>query len=80
MYETVAAGVTDQPLFLNAAVLATCRLEPMELLRVLKDAEVAAGRQLVGGQRWGPRPLDIDIIFYGGQRLQLDHLQVPHPR
>ncbi|GIL43483.1 hypothetical protein Vafri_947 [Volvox africanus] len=80
LYETAAAYVTDQPSFLNAAVLARTNLTPRELLRALKQVEVEAGRDLSGGQRFGPRPLDLDIVFYGAGLYRDEKLEVPHPR
>ncbi|GIL72513.1 hypothetical protein Vretimale_4299 [Volvox reticuliferus] len=80
LYETAAAYVTDQPSFLNAAVLARTHLSPGELLRALKQVEAEAGRDLAGGQRFGPRPLDLDIIFFGAGSYQDEKLTVPHPR
>ncbi|KAG2446165.1 hypothetical protein HXX76_000760 [Chlamydomonas incerta] len=80
LYETAAAYVTDQPAFLNAAVLARTRLPPRELLRMLKQVEAEAGRDLAGGPRFGPRPLDLDIVFYGGGGYRDERLEVPHPR
>lgn len=79
LYETVPAYVVEQPKFLNAALLAKTVLKPLELLAVLKDLEARAGRQS-GGVRFGPRPLDIDIIFYGKHSLRHDRLEIPHPR
>lgn len=80
LYETVPAYVVDQPSFLNAACLARTHLPPLELLAALKRIEAAAGRDLQGGVRFGPRPLDLDIIFYDGLHLDEGKLQVPHPR
>ncbi|GLI68762.1 hypothetical protein VaNZ11_013253, partial [Volvox africanus] len=80
LYETAAAYVTDQPSFLNAAVLARTNLAPGELLRALKQVEAEAGRDLSGKQRFGPRPLDLDIVFYGAGWYQDEKLEVPHPR
>lgn len=71
LYETAPAYVTDQPLFLNAALLARTHLAPLELLSVLKRVEKDAGRDLTEGVRFGPRPLDLDIIFYGSGSLNL---------
>ncbi len=65
LYASPPAYVTDQPPFLNAAVAGTTRLPPAALLRALKAVEAGAGRG-GGGVRFGPRPLDLDIIFYGG--------------
>lgn len=80
LYETAPAYVTDQPSFLNAALLVRTRLPPRTLLSCLKQLEARAGRDLEGGQRWGPRPLDLDIIGYEGGRYSDDVLTVPHPR
>jgi 2-amino-4-hydroxy-6-hydroxymethyldihydropteridine diphosphokinase len=61
-YKTDPAYVKDQPSFLNAACHIRTSLSPSDLLASLKDMEQQAGRDLVAGQRNGPRPLDIDII------------------
>jgi 2-amino-4-hydroxy-6-hydroxymethyldihydropteridine diphosphokinase/dihydropteroate synthase len=79
LYETTAAYVANQPSYLNAALLAKTNLEPDELLSALKDIEFKAGRDR-NGVRFGPRPLDLDIIFYGNKRIQHENLVVPHPR
>jgi 2-amino-4-hydroxy-6-hydroxymethyldihydropteridine diphosphokinase len=80
LYETSAAYVTDQPSFLNAALLVTTELQPPQLLSRLKHIEQSAGRDIAGGPRWGPRPLDLDIILYGSQHYRDERLQIPHPR
>ncbi len=79
LYETAAAYVTDQPSFLNAAIVARTELKPLELLDLLKGLEAKAGRE-PGSVRFGPRPLDLDILFYGDHSLNHERLQVPHPR
>ena len=68
----------DQPPFLNAAVLAETSLPPAALLAELKAIEHALGRR--PGRRWGPRPIDLDILFYGDLRLETPDLTIPHPR
>lgn len=68
----------DQPPYLNAAIAAETGLGPEQLLVVVKGIERALGRR--PGRRWGPRPVDIDILFYGEVRIDLPGLQVPHPR
>jgi 2-amino-4-hydroxy-6-hydroxymethyldihydropteridine diphosphokinase len=68
----------DQPPFLNAAVLAETDLPPAALLAELKTIEHALGRR--PGRRWGPRPIDLDILFYGELRLEAPELTIPHPR
>ena len=86
LYESAPMYVGGQPPFLNAAVRGRTALEPRRLLAGLKALERAAGRR-AGGPRFGPRTLDLDIIFYGGRHLSLGPegavggpLQVPHPR
>jgi 2-amino-4-hydroxy-6-hydroxymethyldihydropteridine diphosphokinase len=56
--------VTDQPAFLNGAVELETDLEPHELLRRIKVVEAKVGRDLEGGIRYGPRPVDLDILLY----------------
>lgn len=68
----------DQPPYLNAALIVETELPPLELLAALKRIESAMGRR--PERRWGPRPLDLDILFYGEERVDLPSLQVPHPR
>src|SRR5689334_1457957 len=62
VYETKAWGKTDQPDFLNIAVEIATALDPQELLRLCKEIEANQGR--LPGERWGPRPIDIDILLY----------------
>ncbi|KAE8657401.1 Folate synthesis bifunctional protein [Hibiscus syriacus] len=78
LYETAPAYVTDQPRFLNSAVRAVTKLGPHELLGILKTIERNMGR--TGGIRYGPRPIDLDILFYGKYRIGSDILTVPHER
>lgn len=70
-------GVTDQDNFLNGALEIETLLEPEELLDALHDMEDAAGRTRV--RRWGPRTLDIDIIFYDKLVYESDNVVIPHP-
>ncbi|KAF5181508.1 Dihydropteroate synthase [Thalictrum thalictroides] len=78
LYETEPAYVTDQPLFLNSAVRGITKLGPHELLSVLKKIEKEMGR--TDGIRYGPRPIDLDILFYGKFGIQSDTLIIPHER
>jgi 2-amino-4-hydroxy-6-hydroxymethyldihydropteridine diphosphokinase len=78
LYETEPVGeVLDQPDFLNAAARIRTELEPEELLDVCKAIEVEQGRML-GGQRHGPRPLDIDLLLLGDIELGTERLTLPH--
>src|SRR3954447_22134928 len=77
-YETEPVGeVLDQPDFLNAAIRIRTGLEPEELLDVCKTIEVERGR-MFGGQRHGPRPLDIDLLLLGDIELSTERLTLPH--
>ena len=78
LYESAPWGVTDQPPFLNAVLRGETELQPLALLDKCKAVEVALGRQ--PGWRWGPRPIDVDILLYDAQAVDLDRLTVPHAR
>ncbi len=77
MHETMPWGVTDQPEFINMAVEAETELSPRELLTLIKKIESDMGRQ--PGIKWGPRTIDIDILFYENKRICETDLFVPHP-
>lgn len=68
----------DQPPFLNAVVAADTELTPEELLDALKRIEWLLGRR--PARRWGPRPVDLDILFYGDERIESERLTIPHMR
>jgi 2-amino-4-hydroxy-6-hydroxymethyldihydropteridine diphosphokinase len=76
LYETVPVG-PQQPLFLNAAVRISTREDPEPLLARLLDIERAAGR--VRRERWGPRTLDLDLLWIDGRTVDSSVLTVPHP-
>jgi len=77
LYRTAPWGVTDQPAFLNAALLARTSLAPRGLLANTQAIERAMGRE--PGLRWGPRPIDIDLLWVGDAVLVNDDLTLPHP-
>lgn len=79
LYESAPAYVTDQPYFLNSAVRAVTKLGPHELLAELKKIEKDLGRK-DGGIRYGPRLIDLDILFYGKYKVSSNLLTVPHER
>ncbi|MGQ9675303.1 MAG: 2-amino-4-hydroxy-6-hydroxymethyldihydropteridine diphosphokinase [Chloroflexota bacterium] len=78
LYESEPVGLRDQPWFLNAVCVATTDLAPETLLEVAKEIERKLGRR--GVIRFGPRPIDVDILFYNGRVIDSPSLQVPHPR
>jgi len=79
LYETQPEGVREQPPFFNAVCRVTTGLEPQALLRFLKNLEREIGRR-PGGQTWGPRPIDLDILLYDDRVVDAPELKVPHPR
>lgn len=75
--QTPPYGVTDQPDFLNLAVLVDTELEPEALLRVLHEIEKEQHRKRL--RHWGPRTLDLDIIYYEDRVVHTEDLDIPHP-
>lgn len=78
IYETAPWGKTDQPDFLNACLSGPTNLQPLEFLHACKEIEHQLGRQ--PGTHWGPRLIDIDIVFYGDRIVDEEKLQLPHPQ
>ncbi len=77
LYESLPWGISEQPTFLNLCLAATTELAPMRLLAQTKQLEAAIGRQLT--YRWGPRLIDIDILFYDDLVITDERLVIPHP-
>jgi 2-amino-4-hydroxy-6-hydroxymethyldihydropteridine diphosphokinase len=78
LYATAPVGGPRQPEYLNAAILLRTDLDPPELLERLRHLEIAAGRER--RERWGPRTLDLDILWIRGRAWIGATLSVPHPR
>jgi len=78
--ETAPHGPPGQRPYLNAAAALHSRLEPGPLLAQMLAIEAAHGRDRAGEQRWGPRPLDLDLLLYGDLVIDEPGLVVPHPR
>lgn len=77
-WETEPVGeVLDQPDFLNACLAIDTELGPEQLLDVCKEVELTLGR-VPGGQRHGPRPIDVDLLLLGDMVHSSDHLRLPH--
>lgn len=77
IYETAAWGNTNQSAFLNQVIEIQTILSPQTLLRLVLEIEASLGR--VRLERWGPRLIDIDILFYGMESFNQANLIVPHP-
>lgn len=75
--ETKAYGYTEQDDFLNMAIEIETALEPHNLLEELLKIESELGR--VRTIHWGPRTIDLDIIYYGDRIIDEDDLKIPHP-
>jgi 2-amino-4-hydroxy-6-hydroxymethyldihydropteridine diphosphokinase len=78
-YRSAPVGRRAQSPFVNAVAALETTLAPAALLRALAHIEAAHGRRR-GRRRWGPRPLDLDLLLYGARRIQTARLTVPHPR
>jgi len=78
VYETPPWGYADQPAFLNMALKAETDLEPLALLRHLKTLETRLGRETTF--RYGPRLIDLDILFCDDRVVDEEGLTIPHPR
>lgn len=77
LYETEPWGVLEQDTFINAVIEVATDLSPRELLGLLKSVELRMGRKET--VRWGPRIIDLDILFYGDHIINEAGLKVPHP-
>ncbi len=78
LWETAPMYVIDQPAFLNMALAVETELAPLELLALTQSMEAGLGRK--PGLRFGPRLVDIDILFYDTAVISLPELEIPHPR
>ena len=78
IYETTPVGLLDQADFLNMVVEVETLLTPLELLKYTQEVQRKAGRKF--NIRWGPRTLDLDILLYNQENIEMDELTVPHPR
>jgi 2-amino-4-hydroxy-6-hydroxymethyldihydropteridine diphosphokinase len=78
--QTQPVGPIEQDVFLNGAAVVESLLPAVELLNHLNAIEADHGRQSQATRiKWGPRPLDLDIIFYGDQIIDQPGLTIPHP-
>lgn len=78
VYETDPVGGPDQGRYLNLVVELDSDRSPRDLLGICHRLEAAAGR--VRAERWGPRTLDVDLLWVDGVEVDEDDLEVPHPR
>lgn len=78
VYETAPVGGPDQGAYLNVVVRLETECSPRELLEICREREAEARR--VRTVRWGPRTLDVDVLWVDGQTVDEPDLVVPHPR
>lgn len=78
LYRSAAFGGVEQPDFVNAVVAILTTLPAVELLAELQALENRLGRER-DEQRWGPRVIDLDLLVYAGQTIEVPELVVPHP-
>ena len=77
IYATEAWGITDQPEFLNQAIRVSTLTSPSKVLKIIQKIECIIGKEKEF--HWGPRRIDIDIIFYGDKIINESELTIPHP-
>jgi 2-amino-4-hydroxy-6-hydroxymethyldihydropteridine diphosphokinase len=78
IYETDPVGYVDQDPFLNLVIKISTNLTPLQLLDVTQGIENNLGRKRE--LRWGPRTIDLDILLYNHEDIEVEHLRIPHPR
>ena len=77
LFKTLPVGYTSQDWFVNGVIKIETDLEAPELLRTLKTIESQLGRTET--IRWGPRTIDLDILFFDDAEIYTEELQIPHP-
>ena len=77
LFKTQPIGYTSQDWFINGVIKIETYLEPLELLRHLKEIESRLGRKETF--QWGPRAIDLDILLFDEKEIQVEGLQIPHP-
>ncbi len=79
LYETQPWGMPHQDMYLNQVIMINTMLDPRDLLKEVLFIEQELGRVRVENEKWGPRTIDIDILFYGKRVLRNKGLEIPHP-
>ena len=77
LFKTQPVGYTSQDWFVNGVIKIETELEPLDLLRMLKAIESRMGRAKT--VRWGPRVIDLDILFFDEEVIKSEEVQIPHP-
>lgn len=79
VYETQPWGEPNQEPFYNQVLMVNTTLDPRDLLDRISRAERELGRDRAQKEKWGPRVIDIDILFYGKRVIRDKGLEIPHP-
>jgi 2-amino-4-hydroxy-6-hydroxymethyldihydropteridine diphosphokinase len=79
IYQSPALSDTSHPDYLNTVARIKTSLQPLQLLDALQKIEQQRGRIRTPGRRWESRTIDLDILLYGDEAIQLPRLSVPHP-
>lgn len=79
IYKTKAWGITDQPDFLNQAIVLKTNLLPEKVMEMCLSIEQILGRTRKENNKWGERIIDIDLIFYNNEIVDTPSLKIPHP-
>lgn len=77
VYESDAWGVEEQPVFLNQVLLIETALAPAKVLHTCQEIEQSLGR--IRKEKWEARLIDIDILYFNDEQLDLGELIIPHP-
>jgi 2-amino-4-hydroxy-6-hydroxymethyldihydropteridine diphosphokinase len=77
MYRTAPWGDVNQDWFINACAIGRSQVDPHELLRGCQAIEARMGRQRI--RHWGPRNIDVDMLYYDHARIESSSLRLPHP-
>ena len=78
LYVAAPLGYVHDDAFVNAVICGTTTLKPLELLEMMQGIESAMGRR--PGVQYGPRPIDLDLLFYASIQMETRKLTIPHPR
>lgn len=78
LYVAAPMGYVRDDAFVNAVIRGTTTLKPLELLEMMQAIEAAMGRR--PGVQYGPRPIDLDLLFYEAVQMETRKLTIPHPR
>ena len=78
LYVAAPMGYVRDDAFVNAVIRGTTTLKPLELLQIMQAIEAAMGRR--PGVQYGPRPIDLDLLFYEAVQMETRKLTIPHPR